>query len=409
MTPSNVFWFRRDLRADDNHALHQALKSGRHIEPIFIFDDCILESLPAKDARVEFIRAQLKSLSDELKSHGLQLTIHHGRPLEVWPKILRQHQPQGVYCNEDYEPYARERDAQVAQLVRQAGAEFHAVKDQVIFAKDEIVKEGGEPYRVFTPYSKRWLKAVTADHFKPFKTSFANSSGVTLHRQRLKDYGKTRDRLDLDATTRLGVHLRFGTVSVRKTAALAKELSPVFLNELMWREFFMQVLFHFPHTVSEPFDSRYKKIPWRDNEKDFQRWCDGETGYPLVDAGMRELNQTGFMHNRARMVTASFLTKHLLIDWRKGERYFALKLMDFELAANVGNWQWAAGCGCDAAPYFRVFNPDLQAKKFDPQGLYVKKWVPEVNSAKYPKPMVEHEVARNRAIKTFTETLKAKA
>jgi len=402
MTPSNVFWFRRDLRADDNHALHLALKSGANVLPIFIFDECILSALPPRDARVAFIRARLKEL-------GLKLTIHQGKPLEVWPKILKQNPGASVFCNEDYEPYAMDRDAKVADLVRKGGGEFVAVKDQVIFARDEIVKDDGEPYRVFTPYSRKWLQRLSPSHLQAFKTPYANTSGVKLSRDRLKKYAQERDRLDLDATTRLGVHLRFGTVSVRKAVAIAKELSPIFLKELIWREFFMQALHHFPHTVNEPFDARYKNLKWRDSEKDFQRWCNGETGYPLVDAGMRELNETGFMHNRARMVVASFLTKHLLIDWRRGERYFALKLMDFELASNVGNWQWAAGCGCDAAPYFRVFNPDLQAKKFDPNGVYVRKWVPEAGLSSYPKPMVDHEFARRRALQVFNAALKGKA
>ena len=397
MNPLCVFWFRRDLRLEDNHGLYLALKSGLTILPIFIFDERILRELPPKDARVAFIRNRVQELPG--------VRVFTGEPVKVWANLFNNHNIKAVFCNEDYEPYAIERDKKVAALARAAGAAFHSVKDQVIFAKNEIVKDNGEPYRVFTPYSRAWLSKLNPQSLKPFKSGTAKpvlSIGKTL----IRNYEKQRNRLDLDATSHLGAHLRFGTVSIRKIVQAAKSLSPTFLKELIWREFFMQTLFHFPHTVNEPFNPRYKNLPWRNNKKEFNKWCEGQTGYPIVDAGMRELNATGFMHNRARMITASFLTKHLLIDWRWGERYFAKHLLDFELASNVGNWQWVAGCGCDAAPYFRVFNPALQAKKFDPDGKYVKKWVPEAGTSQYPKPMVDHEFARRRALTVFHKALR---
>lgn len=434
MQSLTVFWFRRDLRLEDNHALHLALASGAPVLPIFIFDDLILRELPKQDARVEFIRSALENLNRELREYGSSMQIFRGEPLEVWPRIFKSCKVGQIFCNEDYEPYALKRDSAVAKLAAEQGASFQSVKDQVLFAKNEVVKDNGEPYRVFTAFSKAWLKKLTPENLKPFNT------GKTLHnllkvksekvpsldelgfqpsnievpeadlgKKLLSAYAKQRDVFHVEGTSRIGPHLRFGTISVRKAAAVAQQFSSVYLKELIWREFFMQLLFHFPHTVDQPFDARYKNIKWRNDKADFERWKSGETGYPLVDAGMRELNQTGFMHNRARMVTASFLTKHLLIDWRKGERYFAEKLLDFELASNVGNWQWVAGCGCDAAPYFRVFNPELQAKKFDPNGEYIKKWVAEFGTSKYPKPMIEHEAARRRALIEFKSALGRKA
>ncbi len=430
----NVFWFRRDLRLEDNCGLFHALsaKSGQPVLPIFIFDSRILSRLPRADARVEFIHAALAALEDELRARGSGLKVYHGDPVEVWPEIISRQKVTSIYCNEDYEPYAVERDRHVAKLIREAGGEFFAYKDQVIFAKGEVIKDNGDPYRVYTPYSKRWLSQVQPDHFKsypsekhvnglaplkggdlpPLSELGFQPTGIPLPGKSVKKaiftgYAKQRDSLFLDATSRLGVHLRFGTVSVRKLARTVQPLSHVFLKELIWREFFMQILHHFPHSATMSFDPRYDKIKWRNDKKEFARWCEGRTGFPVVDAGMRELNQTGFMHNRARMITASFLTKHLLVDWRWGERYFAEKLLDFDLSANVGNWQWAAGSGCDAAPYFRVFNPYIQAKKFDPEGEYVKKWVPEIGSPAYPEPMVDHEQARRRALIVYKEGLES--
>lgn len=430
-TKISVFWFRRDLRLKDNHGLFRALKSGAPVLPIFIFDKNILEKLPKKDRRVEFIQQRLQFLNKELSQHGSGLQVEVGRPSEVFEKLFKENKIGKIFCNEDYEPYARARDEAIEKLAKQNGVEFEASKDQVIFAKNEVVKDNGTPYLVYTPYSKKWLSLFSPEKAKPFESESLLHNCLKLDPQNVpslqelgfesagepfpsttvsshifKNYASQRDFLAEKGTSRLGLHLRFGSISIRELAAYAQKSSEVFLKELIWREFFMQMLFHYPHTTTEPFDARYKGLPWRNNENEFKAWCEGRTGYPVVDAGMRELNATGFMHNRARMIVASFLTKHLLIDWQWGERYFAEKLLDFELSANVGNWQWAAGCGCDAAPYFRVFNPTLQAKKFDPDGKYVKLWVPEANSMSYPEPIVDHEMARRRALTTYESHLK---
>lgn len=428
-----LFWFRRDLRFNDNHGLAQACAASNAVAPVFIFDKNILENLERDDARVTFIADALEALGESFKERGGELTVLHGRPLEILQSILKKHDIKAIYTNEDYEPYARERDQEVAGMCRSLGVEFHAFKDQVIFAKNEVAKDDGTPYRVFTPYYRRWsesLRNITLPSHNPkgeftklidvpgkvslkgllkeigFERTKLELPARTLLKAKIANYAKKRDELALDATTHLGVHLRFGTLSVRQAVKTAQGLSETWLKELAWREFFMQVLYNNPRTVDQPFDERFAGIDWINDKKQFQNWCDGQTGYPVVDAGMRELNQTGFMHNRARMIVGSFLTKHLLIDWRWGERYFAAKLLDFELASNVGNWQWVAGCGCDAAPYFRIFNPTLQAKKFDSDGEYVKRWVPELLSAKYAKPIVDHEMARKRAIVTFNRAVK---
>lgn len=431
--PVTIFWFRRDLRIDDNHGLLQALRTRSSVVPIFIFDTDILDELPRDDARVSFIHAELKFLNHELKSAGSALSVYHGRPREIFAELLREHTVSAVFCNEDYEPYAIKRDAEIRDLLAAKGIVFQAFKDQVRFAKDEIVRKEGEPYRMFTPYFRRWM-AEFESHRIPsytsrremtplppswmvravpelkdigFKPSKIPLPELRMHGSVLKRYAAERDFPAAGAAAHAGAHLRFGTISVRQAMRAAEKISPAWLRELVWREFFSQLLYHFPKTVNEPFDQRFKKFPWRKSPADLERWKNGDTGYPLVDAGMRELHATGYMHNRVRMVTASFLTKHLLIDWREGERHFAAKLYDFELASNVGNWQWVAGCGCDAAPFFRIFNPAIQAKKFDPQGEYVRKWVPEHGTSKYPKPMVEHEFARRRALAAY-EKIKAR-
>jgi deoxyribodipyrimidine photo-lyase len=432
--PVSVFWFRRDLRIDDNHGLFHALKdTGSNLIPIFIFDKNILSELPGNDHRVSFIHETVSALKDELREHALDLRILRGRPTEIFSILLAKHNISKVFCNEDYEPYALERDAQVAKLFRQANVEFKSFKDHVIFAKDEVVKDDGSCYRMFTPYSRKWFQLYrerevdffasqqilplgTSRRFTPmpalkdlgFKRSEMTIPPAKLTPAFLKAYAKNRDYPGIQGTTHIGPHLRFGTISIRKAVNLARKYSPIWLNELIWREFFQQILFHYPHTVDQPFDERFKKFPWRSPQtkkarEDFEAWKTGRTGYPIVDAGMREINATGFMHNRARMIVGSFLTKHLLLNWQLGERYFAGKLFDFELASNVGNWQWVAGTGCDASPYFRVFNPALQAKKFDSNGLYIKKWVPEVGSKDYPQPIVDHESARRRALKAFAQ------
>lgn len=428
----NVFWFRRDLRLNDNHALYQALNSGLPVLPVFIFDTEILDKLNSKaDARVSFIYAETQKIKTELEKIGSSLKIFHTKPTEAFCELTGQYQIQSVFANKDYEPYAKERDNEVGELLEKKGIAFNLYKDHVIFGENEVLKDDGTPYTVFTPYSKKWKQILNEaeiqsfpsekirENFiktKPFpftqlkELGFEKSSIAVPHpeisEEIIRNYSKTRDLPAVEGTTRLGVHLRFGTVSIRELTQKAMEWSETFLNELIWRNFFSTILWHFPQVIDKAFKPKYDFIQWRNNEKEFERWCNGQTGYPMVDAGMRELNETGFMHNRVRMVTAGFLTKHLLIDWRWGEAYFAEKLLDYELASNNGNWQWAAGTGCDAAPYFRIFNPENQQKKFDPDGEYVKRWVPEMETLAYPKPVVNHKMARERALQAYRKVLK---
>lgn len=416
-------WLRRDLRLNDNAALYHALENNSQVIPIFIFDEIILNDLEDKrDARVEFILLSLENLVRELTTLGSALIVVHGNPADIFRSI----RPKNVYANHDYEQYAITRDNQVAAILRGKGVDFFTFKDQVIFEKDEVIKADGKPYTVFTPYSKQWKARLTDLHLKPYavKTYLKSllkteplhlpalgqigflPSGIPLPQRKIptsviSDYHTTRDYPALRGTSRLGVHLRFGTVSVRQLASVAKQKNVTWLNELIWREFYSMILWHFPHVGKSSFKPAYDRIPWRNDEDDFLKWREGKTGYPLVDAGMRELNTTGFMHNRVRMVTASFLTKHLLIDWRWGEAYFASKLLDYELASNNGGWQWAAGSGCDAAPYFRIFNPDLQQQKFDPHFEYVRRFIPAFEPAKYLPKIIEHTFARDRALKTY--------
>jgi deoxyribodipyrimidine photo-lyase len=424
---TTLFWFRRDLRVDDNAGLYHALKDFGNVLPIFIFDTTILNKLEdRKDRRLEFILHSLTVLQEELVEKGSSLLVLYGDPVEVFARI----QPKAVYTNTDYEPYAIQRDKAVASLLEKNGVPFLSFKDHVVFHQDEVLKSDGKPYTVFTPYARQWKKKLSGFYYKSYPTRKYLSglrklsplplpsledigfeaSGAALperiiRKSIIKDYDKTRNIPSLHGTTRLGVHLRFGTVSIRQLVKLAVSWNEVWLNELIWRDFFSMILYYFPNNDGHAFKPAYDKIEWRNNEEEFASWCEGKTGYPLVDAGMRELNATGFMHNRVRMVTASFLTKHLLIDWRWGEAYFAKKLMDFDLASNNGGWQWAAGSGCDAAPYFRVFNPLLQAEKFDPEEKYIKKWIPEYGSKDYPGPIVEHVFARDRVLKAYKEAL----
>ncbi len=429
----NIFWFRRDLRWQDNRGLNQALASGVPVVPIFIFDREILDKLLCKDdARVTFMHLQLQRLQKELQLKGGELQVYLGSPLKIFKELSIRYLIDTVFCNHDYEPYAKTRDATIASLLERQGTKFRSFKDQVIFEKSEVVKPDGKPYTVFTPYMRKWKEKFQElgglekylNKEEP-KANWQLDQGVLpsldqigftyngtiefpeiqIDPERLQQYHKTRDFPGLEGTTRLGVHLRFGTVSIRKLVDYAQANNETFLNELIWREFYMMILWHFPQVITESFRPAYDRIPWRNETADFDLWCRGNTGYPMVDAGMRELNATGYMHNRVRMIVASFLTKHLLIDWRWGEAYFAEKLLDFELASNNGGWQWAAGSGCDAAPYFRVFNPSLQAKKFDPDFEYINKWVPEWNSEDYPQPMVNHSFARKRAIETYKGAL----
>ncbi len=430
----NIFWFRRDLRLTDNAGLFYALKSGNPIFPIFIFDKNILDNLEDKvDKRVSFIHSTLCNLQQELQKLQSSITVFYGTPDEVFKKLIDQFNIEQVFTNHDYEPYAKERDNEISLILQSKNVSFHSYKDQVIFEKDEVVKDDGKPYTIFTPYSKKWKAALKDFHLLSYRCNkyYSNfyqqenisiptleSMGFTknevvfpsiiIQQEIIKKYGSERNfPSNVEGTTRLGLHLRFGTISIRELATIAKNLDETFLNELIWRDFYQMILWHFPHVgKGKSFKPDYENIAWRNNEDEFNQWCKGTTGYPIVDAGMRELNETGFMHNRVRMIVASFLTKHLLIDWRWGEAYFAQKLLDFDLASNNGGWQWAAGSGCDAAPYFRVFNPYLQTLKFDKSLAYIKKWVPEINEFTYPKPIIEHEFARKRALEIYGQALK---
>lgn len=430
--PVSLFWFRRDLRLEDNAGFYQALQGSKAVVPIFIFDNNILDELEDKrDRRVEFIQVALQRMQIQLEKLGATLEVRQGDPVTVFKQLLNDYSITAVYTNHDYEPYARERDEGVQQLLAKKGISFHSYKDHVVLEKNEVVKDDGKPYTVFTPYSRRWKAVLRPEHLQSFPSEKLLSNvlkqtaklipplaelGFTASAESFpasscpnevfKNYKEQRDIPSIAGTSRLGVHLRFGTISIRALAKQAQKLSDTFLNELIWRDFYQMILWHFPQVVSQSFKPIYDAIPWRNNQQEFEAWCAGKTGYPIVDAGMRELNTTGYMHNRVRMIVASFLTKHLLIDWRWGEAYFAKKLLDFDLAANNGGWQWAAGSGCDAAPYFRVFNPYLQTKKFDPDLLYIQKWVPEFQELTYPKPIVEHEFARARCLQAYGSALK---
>ena len=430
MKPSvSLFWFRRDLRLDDNHGLFMALRSGLPVLPVFVFDSIILDRLRSpKDARVDFIYRRILQLQEELNAYGSSLWVKKGTPEEVFTELGSVFEIKSVFANHDYEPYARQRDEQMGKEWEKSGIAFYTFKDQVLIEKSEIVKENGAPYTIYTPYSRLWKKRWTdPPHFPSelnlshlYKTTplplpsierlgFQPLPGtippVQPDEERIREYHLKRDIPAIDATTRMGVHLRFGTFSIRKLARLAANLNETYLNELIWREFYMMLLWHFPHVVASSFKPVFDRISWLNRDSDFRAWCEGRTGYPLVDAGMRQLNSTGYMHNRLRMVTASFLTKHLLIDWRWGEQYFADLLLDYELASNNGGWQWAAGTGADAAPYFRVFNPALQAQKFDPDQVFIRRYIPEYGTSEYPKPIVDHVFARNRALEYYRRVL----
>ncbi|MBA4276672.1 deoxyribodipyrimidine photo-lyase [Flavobacterium sp.] len=418
-----IFWFRRDLRLEDNVGLFHSLQSQYLVIPLFIFDDSILDSLPKNDARVGFIHETLSKINQKLQETGSSLLVKKGKTQTVWQELIQEFDVKEVFFNKDYEPFAIKRDLAIEELLKANKIDCFSFKDQVIFEENEIVKSDGLPYTVYTPFKNKWLEKYNAtapvreydatEKFSSFhKYDFVfpsleeigfEESAIKVIPHNLKNvstYHETRDFPALNTTSYLSPHLRFGTVSIRKLVNWAARKNQVFLSELIWREFFMQILFHFPKVVTHNFKSAYDGVQWRNDEKEFKRWCEGRTGYPMVDAGMRELNETGYMHNRVRMVVASFLCKHLLIDWKWGEAYFAEKLLDFELAANVGNWQWAAGTGCDAAPYFRVFNPEIQQKKFDEKGIYIRKWIPEFDLG-YGQPMVDHAFARDRAIATY--------
>ena len=430
MKPNSIFWFRRDLRLEDNHGLFEVLKNYKNVLPIFIFDPEILDKLPKDDARVNFIYEQLKDLNDSLDTNQ-KINTYYDRPEQVFNQLVSKFPIEAVYTNHDYEPYAIVRDKAVSDLLNLKSIAYKSFKDQVVFERNEVTKDDGLPYKVYTPYSKKWLSAFNEkcidaypsenllNHLSKmdcnrwvsleamgFSSSKLKIAPFKMDTQLIHLYEEKRNTPSVAGTSRLGPHLRFGTVSIRKVVKKALKSSNItFLKELIWREFFMQILWHFPHTVTKSFKPQYEAIQWRNNKEEFEKWCQGETGYPLVDAGMRELNQTGFMHNRVRMLVGSFLCKHLLIDWRWGEAYFAQKLHDFELSSNVSNWQWVAGCGVDAAPYFRIFNPTTQITKFDKDHHYIKKWVPEYQEINYAKPIVDHKFARERCLEAYKSAL----
>jgi deoxyribodipyrimidine photo-lyase len=432
MDSISFVWLRRDLRLEDNAALYHALKEDMSVLPLFIFDADILQPLEAtQDARVTYIYQRVLDLKRKLESMGSSLLVKHGRPVDVFRELISEYTVKQVHFNRDYEPYARERDEQVSELLKAHEVDVRDYKDQVIFEKDEVVKPDGSVYTVFTPYMKRWKQAFQLGGFPeyPVKGLFSRfyktaplpllslekmgfrMSGISFPPadfpdEVIRQYDQYRDYPALNGTTRLGIHLRFGTISIRQAVHKALELNETWLNELIWREFYMMILWHFPRVVDRSFKPAYDDIAWRNDLTEFEAWTRGVTGYPLVDAGMRQLNATGYMHNRLRMVTASFLTKHLLIDWRWGESYFAEKLLDYELASNNGGWQWAAGSGCDAAPYFRIFNPQRQAERFDPRQRYIGQWVPEISGGDYPEPLVDHAFARKRALEVYKNAVK---
>ncbi len=429
---NTIFWHRRDYRLEDNAGLFKALKSGNTVYPVFIFDTNILSKLPKNDQRIIFIHQEITRLKIAYRALGSDLIVLVGKPTDLIPNLAKKLKVEIVFTNRDYEPYALERDRQIQEQLQAISCQFIGSKDHVIFEKNEILKNDGKPYTVFTPYARKWKEKITEYYLSSYPTEsylqnlaqWKEAEMITLKdlgfedkqtvefpqrdfpKERIQSYSQNRDIPGILGTSRLSIHLRFGTISIRKLAHFAWKRNETYLNELIWRDFYQMILFHFPASVYHAFKPVYDRIEWEQNEAQFEAWCHGKTGYPLVDAGMRELNSTGFMHNRVRMVVASFLTKHLLLDWRLGEAYFAQKLVDFEQASNIGGWQWAAGSGCDAAPYFRVFNPTNQQEKFDPDFVYIKKWIPEFGTHEYPQPIVEHKEARERCILRYKQALK---
>ncbi len=427
----NIFWLRRDLRLHDNSGLLQALSAGLPVLPVFIFDKAILDLLEDNnDRRVSFIYRSLQEIQQQLLKHNSTLDVRYGFPLDIFKQIIEEYSVDTVFTNHDYEPYAIKRDSEIAQYLNENGISFITTKDQVIFERDEIIKPQGEPYKIYTPYYNSWIGSLGAkDYESKASENFVHNFFKQAEKQMpsleqmkfvynndipnldlpgqllISNYHQTRNIPGVQGTSRMSVHLRFGTVSVRQLVNLAINVNETYLKELVWREFFMQMLWHYPHIATKACKMEYENIEWRNNESEFESWCKGETGYPIIDAGMRELNETGFMHNRVRMVVASFLVKDLLIDWKWGEAYFARKLLDYDLASNNGNWQWVAGCGCDAAPYFRIFNPSLQAEKFDKEEKYIKRWVTEYCSNSYVAPMVDHKMAKERCLTAYKKAL----
>tara|TARA_B110000438_G_scaffold272925_1_gene291944 strand:+ start:2757 stop:4037 length:1281 start_codon:yes stop_codon:yes gene_type:complete len=418
----NIFWFRRDLRIEDNTALNAALNSKDPVIAIFIFDNQIVDRLPKNDARINFIYSQLKSIDSLLKSYGSSLLVFKGNPCDIFTELISKYNINCVFSNKDYEPYALNRDKKIDIFLKKYNIKFSQFKDQVIFDPHEILKDDGLPYTVYTAYKNKWLlnfsksmisvnTTLNLTNFLKFNfifpslemLNFSRSTIVVLdyNLNDLAKYSQQRDYPSLDSTSYLSVHLRFGTVSIRKIINDISNNDTVFLSELIWREFFMQILFHFPHVLNSNFKKKYDSVKWRNNKLEFLSWCEGKTGYPIVDAGMRQLNLTGYMHNRVRMIVAGFLCKHLLIDWKWGAEYFSLKLLDYELSSNNGNWQWAAGTGCDSAPYFRIFNPFTQQKKFDKDFIYIKTWIKDFQKDNYLEYIVDHDLARKRALSCY--------
>lgn len=433
MSDLAFFWHRRDLRIEDNSGLYKALNSGCKVQPVFIFDTEILSKLEnQRDRRITFIYNEITRLKQAYIESGSDLWVLVGNPVDIWDELVADYRPKAVYTNRDYEPYAKERDSAIFKNLERQSVSFIGSKDQVIFEKSEVVKDDGSPYLVFTPYMKKWKEVLRLqggistfasvdllEHLNPiaeplpmpayeelgFEEVEIDVPSRTIPDSIISHYHETRDIPSLHGTSKLSVHLRFGTISIRQLAIEAQKLNEKYLNELIWRDFYQMILHHYPDCPDRAIKPAYDRIEWENNADHFKAWSEGKTGYPLVDAGMRELNETGYMHNRVRMVVASFLTKHLLLDWRLGERYFAEKLLDYDLASNVGGWQWAAGSGCDAAPYFRIFNPTSQLEKFDPDYKYVRKWVPEYGTSNYPKPIVDHKWARERALSRYKSGL----
>ena len=431
MIKYTLFWFRRDLRLIDNVGLFKALSESDKVIPIFIFDTNIISKLPLDDPRIQIIYDALESINETLNKYNTNIACFKGNPLNIIKDLVEKKCIEKVIFNHDYEPYARKRDDEIIAYLKQNNIEINTYKDHVIFEKNEVVKSDGTPYKVYTPFSKLWIKKYELNVHQDFSSEkllinfasnhslpFLNFTELGFLKSKIElpnykfnstiinEYESTRNFPSLDNTSKLGVYLRFGLLSIRKLVKKANnEINNTFLKELIWREFFMQILWHFPNTVKSSFKPKYDRIEWLNNENDFKNWCSGNTGYPIVDAGMRELNKTGFMHNRVRMIVGSFLCKHLLIDWRLGEAYFASKLLDYEQSSNIGNWQWVSGCGVDAAPYFRIFNPYEQVKKFDKELLYIKKWVPELEEMNYPEPIIDHKFARERCLRTYKSAL----
>ena len=430
--PLVIFWFRRDLRLTDNAGLFEALSAEYNVLPLFIYDTEILDNLDHKtDTRISFIAEALQHLNAALIERGTSLLILHGKPLEVFTSLMVEYDLKGVYTNEDYEPYAIMRDKAIGDLLKTKAIPFFSFKDHVIFAKDSLLTSNDKPYTVFTPYSRKWKETLQEHDYKAYPSESVRDKWVLQQRRPVpdirkfgfktfkyifqlpvidsavvNDYDATRNFPAIKGTTFIGSHLRFGTISIRECVHFSLGKNMIWLNQLIWRDFFIQVLWHFPRVVNHSFREKFDRIEWLNNEEDFERWKNGTTGIPIVDAGMRQLNQTGFMHNRVRMIVASFLTKHLLIDWRWGEAYFASRLLDYELASNNGNWQWAAGSGVDSSPWFRIFNPVLQSQKFDPNNEYVRRWVPEFGTGRYISPMIDLDFGRKRCLEVFKRAVR---